>query len=240
MRVKPYFPAFYLLIAGLFTLLLIPVSQVLADEQRRTITLTSSGTVKARPDTAHISTGVVSDADTARKALDSNTAAMERIITALKSQGLAPEEIQTTNFSVNPRYERNKDRRTPKVIGYRVTNSVRIQVRDLNKLGEILDKVVSLGSNKVNGIQFSIRNSNELLDKARMKAMEKVIARAKLYAKAASVQLGKIISIQEASYHPQPRQFSSRVAYEAKARPVPIEAGSQTLRANVTVTWELD
>src|SRR6478609_6022152 len=86
----------------------------------------------------------------AEEALAKNSAAMTEVIAALKGEGLDPKDIQTTNFNVQPLYEERKDGRAPKIVGYQVTNSVRITVRDVGKLGQILDKVVTLGATDVN------------------------------------------------------------------------------------------
>jgi uncharacterized protein YggE len=127
------------------------------DNGERTITVTGTGTASARPDRAHIETGVVSEAETARAVLDANTEAMSQVVAALKEQEIAPEDIQTTDFSVRPRYRQGKDDGDPPTIaGYRVVNSVRIAVRDLDRLGAILDRVVAQGSNEIGGIRFQI------------------------------------------------------------------------------------
>ena len=211
-----------------------------AKDHKRTISLSATGTVNAKPDTAHISTGVVSDSEAARTALEVNSAAMKRIISELKKQGLKEEDIQTTNFSVSPRYQRFKDNRPPQLIGYRVNNSVRIRVKDLAKLGAILDTVVTLGSNQIGGISFSVSKADEFRDKARADAMRRAIAKAELYADAAGIELGEIISIRESSSFAQPRRSFARAAIKSAAEAVPIEAGEQSLRVRIDVSWELD
>ncbi len=210
------------------------------DKQQRTISLTGTGTVTAPADTAQISTGVISEADTARQALDKNTAAMAKVVADLKAQGIEPKDIQTTNFSVRPRFQQSKDGKPPKIIGYRVVNSVTITLRDLKQLGAILDKVVTLGSNQIGGITFSVDDPTKLEDQARNRAMQDGIRKAKLYAGAAGAALGKVVTIQEGFVAGPPRPVMARAALEAKAADVPIEPGEQTLRAQVNVTWELE
>lgn len=209
-----------------------------ADDKARTLSLTGTGTAKARPDRAHITTGVVSEGDTAYTALASNTAAMTKIISELKAQGLEPRHIQTTNISVHPKYQQAKDRRPAVIIGYRVVNSVRLTIGDLEKLGVILDKVVSLGSNQIGGIEFSIAETEQLTDAARKDAMADAIRKARLYAAAAGAELGPVMTISEHDAVPTPRPAFARAAMETKAA-VPVEAGEQTLRVQVNVTWEL-
>jgi len=226
------------LLCGLAFLTALPAAA--KDKQQRTISLTGTGTVTAPADTAQISTGVITEADTARQALDKNTAAMAKVVTELKAQGIEPKDIQTTNFSVRPRFQRSKDGKPPKIIGYRVTNSVTIIVRDLKQLGAILDKVVTQGSNQIGGITFSVDDPTKLEDEARKRAMRDGIRKAKLYAVAAGADLGKVVTIQEGFIAGPPRPMAARAVLEAKAADVPIEPGEQTLRAQVNVTWELE
>ena len=123
---------FKTLVPGLFigVLLAMPVAAAEADPSRH-ITVSASATTSAEPDIARISTGVVSEADTAREALSRNTAAMKRLIDGLKGAGIDARDIQTTSFNVEPRYEQYKDRSAPKITGYRVVNQVRITAREI-------------------------------------------------------------------------------------------------------------
>ena len=206
--------------------------------EKRTISLSASGEVKVEPDLASISTGVTSEGETARDALNANTKAMKAVIDGLKSGGIDARDIQTTNFSVSPRYQHFKDRRPPAITGYTVTNSVHIIVRDLKVLGGILDQVVTLGSNKIGGIQFDVSNAEELKDAARKQAVANALRKAKLYAEAAGAKVGEVLKITEQSHEISPRPSMMRTAIKAEA--APIEAGSQTLSVRVQVTWELE
>lgn len=227
-------PILGLLIAG-------PVTGALAasDNDGRTISLTGTGIAKARPDTAHVSTGVISEGPTAHEALEKNTAAMAQVVAELKAQGLAPKDIQTTNFSVHPRYQHFKNGKPAAIVGYRVVNSVRIAVHDLMKLGAILDKVVSLGSNKIGGVEFSVDDPVPLKNQARKLAMENAISKANLYAEAAGARLGKVLKISEGVTQRPPQPVFARATANAKAA-TPIEPGEQSLQVHVNVTWELE
>jgi uncharacterized protein YggE len=220
-----------LLCAGL---LLLPVGALAAEGGvTRSVAVSATGTVNAKPDIAHISTGVVSEGETARQALDENTAAMSKVVAELKAKGVEPKDIQTTDFSVHPRYKHEKEGAPPVIVGYRVVNSVRITVRKIKTLGVILDKVVTLGSNQIGGIE-------SLQDEARRRAMQKALAKAKLYAEAAGAKVGQVLTITEDLIQQPPRPVFARAAMEAKAADVPIEAGEHMVQAKVHVTWELD
>jgi len=225
---------------SLLALLALQSSPSFASDQpdKRTLSLTGSGAVKTTPDKVDISTGVTSEAKTAREALDQNTEAMAKVVQALKEDGIEPKDIQTTNFSVNPVYEQKAEGRPPVVIGYRVTNQVRISLHDIKKLGAILDKVVSLGANQIDSIEFGVEEPEALKDEARKLALKNVTDNAKLYAEAAGLQLGPILSISEEESSYQPR-FAPAATRTEMAKAVPIEAGTASVEVRVRVTWEL-
>ena len=231
----------------LFSLLLLvafaplQAAPALAHDQpeKRTISLVASGAIKATPDKVDISTGVTSEANSAREALDKNTAAMTKVVEALKSDGIDPKDIQTTNFSVGPMYEVKAEGKPPVIVGYRVTNQVRITLHDIGKLGAILDRMVSLGANQIDSIEFGVEEPEALKDAARKLALKNVTDNAKLYAEAAGVGLGQILSIaeEESSYQPN---YAPAAARMELSKAVPIEAGTAAVEVRVRVTWEIN
>jgi len=209
------------------------------EPQKRTISLVATGAVKTTPDKVDISTGVTSEAKSAREALDQNTEAMAKVVEALKVDGIEPKDIQTTNFSVSPVYEQRKEGTAPFIVGYRVTDAVRITVRDTKKLGAILDKVVSLGANQIDSIEFGVEEPEVLKDEARKLALKNVTDNAKLYAEATGVGLGQILSISEEESSYQPR-FAPAATRMEMAKDVPIEAGTASVEVRVRVTWDIN
>ena len=211
-------------------------------EQKRTLSLSATGAVKTTPDKVDITTGVTGEAPTAREALDKNTEAMTAIVQALKAEGIEAKDIQTVNFSVMPVYEQfqpdGKPRPAPRITGYRVINQVHIQVRDTGKLGAILDKVVEFGANTIDGIAFDVAEPAKLRDEARKLAVQNAIATAKVYAEAAGVTLGQILSISEDESGPVPFGRPAAARMEM-SKDVPIEGGTATVETRVRVTWEL-
>lgn len=201
----------------------------------RTVTVAASGKVSAEPDIAHISTGVLSEAETAREALQRNSAALKKVIDGLKGAGVDPKDIQTSRFSIDPRYDQPKDGRSARITGYRVVNQVRITARDISRLGDLLDLVVTLGANQAGGIGFDVSKAETLKDEARRQAIANALRRAKLFAEAAGATVGDVLTISEEAT-PSPPIFSGRTM---AAESVPIERGSQTLEVRVQVTWTL-
>lgn len=210
-----------------------------ADEERpqRSVTVSASATVTAEPDIAHVTAGVTSEADTAREALDRNTEAMARALAGLKAAGIEAKDIATSSFTVNPRYSSPREGAAPAITGYRVSNQVHVTVRELARVGEILDRLVSLGANEMGGLSFAVSKAETLRDEARREAMANALRRARLFAEAAGASVGEVLSIsEEVSTPPMPPVPMARAA---RAEMVPVEPGTQELEARVTATWAL-
>lgn len=203
----------------------------------RLIALTGHGEVKAEPDMAIVTIGVLTQAPAARDAVTANNAAMEKVIASLKSAGIDEKDIQTANFSVNPRYE-NEDNGPPRLVGYDVSNTVAVIVRNLVKLGGVLDSVVSEGSNQINGIAFDIAKRGPAEDEARKLAVGDARRKAEIYAAAAGIKLGRIMSISEGAA--QPPEPVYRGAMKADMASVPVVQGQQTVAIDVNIAWEIN
>jgi uncharacterized protein YggE len=209
------------------------------------ISIEGRGQVRAAPDMATVSSGVTTQGATAKEALDANSSAMAALIDALKTSGIEPRDIQTSGFSVNPNYVYSEERDAqgynlpPKINGYQVANSVSVIVRDLEKLGTILDQSVTVGANTVNGVEFAVADPSELLNQARKAAFTDARSKAELYADASDTKLGEIETISERQDYAAPVAYAmaERVATPA---PTPVEAGELSFAITVNVEWDLD
>ena len=211
------------------------------------LTVSADGRSLRAPDLAVFNAGVTSSGKTAGEALRSNAADMNRVIAALKKAGIADRDIQTSNLSLNPvyapqiqrpdgRYEQPEQR----IIGYQANNSVTVRQRKLGEFGRVIDTLVEAGANQVNGPSFQMDEPDAATDEARLAAMKKARARAELYARAAGLRVGRILSISESGgYNPGPPVVYARMAAESDAAPSPVAAGEIQLNANVTVMFEL-
>lgn len=202
-----------------------------------TVTVAGSGTVSATPDQAEITTGVVTQAPTAAQALTANSQAMARLLQSLGNLGIGPRDIQTTNISVSPQRRAPKEGEPPEITGYEVNNQVRVRVRDLSRLGQVLDQQVSQGANLVYGIHFGLQEPAPLLDEARKRAMVDARRKADLYAAAASLKVGRVLSVQEAGITPPRPEPAPRMTMSAA---VPVAPGEQEVQTTVTVTFTLE
>lgn len=210
-----------------------------------TLSLTGEGTVRAKPDMATLSLGVVAEAATARDALAENTARMAEIIEALRAEGIESRDLQTADFAIDPRYSgppRNPDLEpfVPKIVGYSVRNTLTVRIRDLERAGQILDKAVTLGANSISGPSFTVADPSALEDLARKAAMRDARRKAVLYAEAAGVTLARILRIDEVGdFSPPPMPMARTMKAEAFDAAVPIESGELAMIARVAVSWEI-
>ncbi|HKZ97380.1 MAG TPA: SIMPL domain-containing protein [Hyphomicrobiaceae bacterium] len=204
---------------------------------QRTVTVSAAGQVSAEPDLARISTGIVTEAKAARDALARNSETMKALIAGLKSSGIEAKDIQTSSFHVEPRYTSPREGQAAAIDGYRVVNQVQVTARNLAKLGEVLDALVGLGANQMGGLAFEVSKAESLKDEARKEAMANALRRAKLLASAGGAEVGEVIAISEDVSDGGPRPLA--MARTAMAEAVPIERGTETLVARVTVTWAL-
>ncbi len=219
-----------------------------ADDQPRPRVLTVSGTgeIAARPDIANVDTGVLTEGKTAAEALAANTKAMNAIFAGLEAMKIAKDDIRTSDFSVYPVYNQPPVRPdgtttdAPTIRGYQVRNQVSVTVRKLDTLGATLDKLVTLGSNQIGGIGFSIDKPEPLVDQARAEAVKDALRKAKIYAGAAGVTLGKIVSISESGgVAPQP-VYAMKAMAMRDAAPVPVAGGTQKISSDVSLVVEIE
>lgn len=228
--------------AALFASLSPLAAQDLAPNARRaTLSVSGEGTASAVPDQATLTSGVVSEGKTAREALDANSAAVATMIAAIKAAGVEGRDISTSGFSVQPQYAPQKKDGDPlHIASYQVTNSVTVRLRDLGKLGDLLDQLVTNGANQIGGIAFDIAEPGKVEDAARAEAVKDARHQAETIAQAAGVRLVRVVSISgEAGPRPMPRMMMMAARAE-KMDSVPVEAGETQIRASVSVVYEIE
>ncbi len=213
-----------------------------ADEvARRSIRVQGTGAIDAKPDQAVILAAVIDQEATAGAALEANSAAMRRVLATLAELAVADSDIQTRSFIVTPIFERRQRgaTATPRIIGYRVTNRIAVKVRDLDRLGAMLDAVVAAGADRLDGIRFSIAEPERLADAARREAMADARRKAELYATAAGVRVGRVLDIAEQGVR-LPRPTLIQAAVMSVRAAVPIAPGELRVSATVTVVYEIE
>lgn len=158
-------------------------------QEQRGIMVMGEGKALAEPDLAMITIGVETRASTAQLAADENNERMADVMEALQSVGIAEEDIRTVDYSIRAEIDWQGDER--RVIGYVVSNSVRVKIREVDHVGEVLDAVTAAGANDIYGIQFTFDEPTELEEQARAEAMADAQGKAQALATLGGVSLGK-------------------------------------------------
>ena len=220
------------------SVLVLPLAVAAETKDPPSITVTGTGESQAQPDAAQIHAGVVTQAPRAAEALAENNERIRQLLDLLTGLQIPEKDIQTSQFSVSPRYEPLVRGRERRIAGYDVSNQLRVKVRDIGALGNILDTLVRAGSNELRGIQFSVDDPTALMDEARRAAIADARRKAMLLARSAGTKLGKILRIQEGSA-PQISPRTLAFAQENLGSAVPITPGTQQFRVTVTVTYAI-
>lgn len=207
------------------------------------ITVAGEGRSTVAPDMAILSFSVVKDAKTAREALDANNKAMADVLKALKDAGIADRDLQTSGFAVNPQYQypdNNGGQAQPPVLtGYQVANTLTITLRDLARLGAVIDQSVTLGVNQGGSIQFTNDKPEATITSARKSAVSDAVEKAKTLSEAAGVSLGRIVEIAEQTARPEPVPMMRSMAKEYAGDAVPIATGENSYSVTVNVTFAI-
>lgn len=213
----------------------------------RTISVQGSASTSVAPDIASITVGAETRGPTAVETLSANNKAMAGLMDLLKQQKIDARDIQTSGLNLSPVYDRpvknqaedEPNKAPPKIIGYEIHNSIRIIVRDVTKVGDLLDATVKSGVNKIEKLSFDVADPQSSLRDLRKKALADARAKAEEIAKEAGMALGLPVSI-EVDYSPQQYSFVARSNVGSRYdTTVPIAPGMEELAVAVGVVYEL-
>ena len=189
--------------AALFTVIFAAALPARADDAKPApearIIVIGEGSVSAAPDHARITSGVTTRAKTAKEASDANAKAMAAILAALQSAGIEQKDIQTSRFSVQPVYTSPGPNMEQRLTGFSVSNQVSVTIRQIDKVGDILDRLVTAGATDAGNVEFLHAEQSKTLDRAREAAMVDARRKAELYAHAAGLTLGSVAWVTEDS-----------------------------------------
>jgi uncharacterized protein len=201
------------------------------------IVVVGVGKVHVVPDEARIRSGITTKAKTVTEASDANAKVMSAITAALLASGIAQKDIQTSRFSVQPVYAPAQPGVEPRLSGYSVANQVDVVIRDISKVGDVLDRLVKAGATDIGNIAFLNSDPSKALDEAREAAVGDARHKAELYARASGVNLGRVLSITEDAAEGAPIPLARAAARPAAS--VPISTGEDALEARVVVGYEI-
>jgi len=204
----------------------------------RTFSVSGEGKEIVIPNIAEIRIGVVSEGKDLTELQKENSEKMNKIINFLKEKGIDEKDIQTENYLVSPKYDYSKP--PYKIVGYTINQDLKVKVRDLSKIGEILSQAINYGANNVSGPNFTVDDKEVYLEKAREKAIKNAKEKAEKIAKSAGFRLGKIIRIIESSpFEPIPVMLKEMGTGGPLTSQPQIEPGSQEIKVQVTITYEI-
>lgn len=204
-----------------------------------TVQASGEATVQAKPDMAELDLGVVSRAKTAQAAGAENARKMERVMATLRKELGPGGEVKTVGYLVGPQYgQPTPSHGNPPIVGYTVTNLVRVVVPDVNAVGRIIDSALGAGANEVQRLVFTLKNPEAVQAEALRLAATRARARAATLAGALGVRITGVVSVTEGEAGQLPRPMAERdVAAFKAAADTPVEVGTLDVRATVTAVF---
>ena len=203
------------------------------------LVITGEGNAAAVPDMALITLGAVAENAEAGVALREMGERIRAIHQRLEEAGIEARDIQTGELSLQPRRAQPTQPGEPgKIETFIAASDVTIRVRDLDSLGALLDSAVADGANTLRGLRFDLQSPGPVEDDARRAAVADARRKAELYAEAAGVTLGPILSIEEQG-GVQPRMMRAEMSGFAADAGMPVASGEMEVRSSVSITWAI-
>jgi uncharacterized protein YggE len=215
-------------------------SQVTLATEGPLVELSVNESVDARPDVADIGAGVTIVAPTAVAAMQANADAMNAVIERIRALGIEPGNIQTTGINLAPQYDYDQTSRQQIFRGYQVSNRVSVTLREIARVGEVLDALVAAGATDLSGPNWSVDDPTAARRQARERAMQTARERALEYARHAGFADVRLLQVSEAVPYDRPQPIARMAAMDvAEAASTPVEPGRVETGVTVTVTYEL-
>ena len=206
-----------------------------------TISVNGDGSVLVEPDAASISLGVSTVQSSLAEAQAQAETQIQAVLASLKAAGIDDKDIQTSNYSVSLIQNYDQNGMPGEITGYQVNNQLSVTVRDLDKLGDILQSAITAGANTVYGINFIVTDSSAAQSQARTAAVADATKKAQELANAAGGTLGAVLSISESSSQPSmPVEYAAGAATDAAAKSVSISGGTNAVTVSVSMTFEMN
>lgn len=222
------------------------------ENENDTLTVEGQGKAYMSPDMAYIDVGVTADAETSEEAVEEGSKKMENVTEALKSFGVEEKDIQTTNYSVYPKYKWIPLDQTNVEDGFTFSQSVKVRIRDFEKIGEGLAEVTKAGANLVGGVYFDIENNEKVKAEARKKAVEDARKKAEAISEETGIRLGKVVNFWESggdvfygkggggmAYQEERAMSMDAALPTANIAPPVISPGEQEVIMSVSLTYEI-
>jgi uncharacterized protein len=205
---------------------------------RSTVTVIGDGRVTVVPDTALVTFGVEANGQTLAEAQADAATRMQAVIDGLTGLGIPKEDIRTGRISASPVYDQ-RDRTI--IRGYQASNSVQVKLREIDKVGSIVDQMTASGANRVDGLSFIVENIEAPKNQARTQAVQNARMKADQLASLTGMRVTGVKTIQESDASSPPVPYAQPAAARAEAAPpTPVEPGTQEVRTQVTITYIIE
>lgn len=204
------------------------------------IRVTGDAHVTAKPDRVQIDVGVITHSATSEEAATRNAREVDAVLTAVRKAAGPTVVLKTISYTLNPNYQYHPKGGEPTIDGYIATNVVQVQLDDLGRIGAAIDAATQAGANRVQGIQFTLRDQDTVRAQALREAAQRARAEAEVLAAALGLKVVRVLTVEENSPRIMPvRMFSRAVGANVAAAPTPVEAGTLDVTANVTLSVEV-
>lgn len=216
-------------------------SSAITADSSRTINVTGSGEITVTPDIAYLYLGVVTEKLTTMEAQSANSTAMNTIIAAIKKEGIKAEDIKTNDYSINPKYDYDKNTGRSSIVGYTVSNILKVTVKDIMKVGQVIDIAVKNGANTSNSISFGISDYDTYYNKALLKALSNAQGKAQAISSFLAVKLTTPVKIIENSNgipNDYPISFNGKLESAASSDSTSLQAGVYKVKADVSLVYQ--
>lgn len=214
-----------------------PMTAQTVEDRRRSIQTTGEAVITAEPNRARIDVGVTTQAQTSQAAAEQNAARSQAVLTRLRTVIGQTGEIRTVGYDLTPNYTYPQQGGEPKLTGYTASNTVRVTLDDLTKVGSVIDTATQAGANQIRSLQFMLKDERPSVDQALRQASQNAMRKAEAIAAALGVKTIRVLSATESGGAPVPvrEAFTMR----AQATQTPVEPGTIEVRGSVTLTVEI-
>lgn len=203
-----------------------------------TFNVTGEGKVTAKPDSASIMAGIQAQASTVKSAQDQINAVINKVSQDLKQSGVNAEDIQTTNYNINPNYDYTGG--SQKANGFSASTTLSIKVKDISRINDVIDEATANGANQISGISFEVSDKAKLENEARQMAVNQAKQKAADAAKIAGFKLGRIVNYSEGNPGlPRPIMMQALAAKSSGSPSTEVQPGSTDVTINVTLSYEI-
>jgi len=205
-----------------------------------TISFSGEGKVVAKPDIAIVNFSIVTEATHAKEAQENNSSRSNVVVSFLENQNIEEKDIKTTSYNIQPKYTYPRGQE-PKIVGYRVEQTIQVKIRDLENIDTVLDGAVSAGVNKIQNLRLTIDDEEQLRTDARKEAIDDAKAKAQKLKRQLDIDLGKIVNFSESGGpFPPPIWRSLEADGIGMGGGGPsIPTGENEITVNVTITWQI-